>query len=303
MPSEYEDERELDDYNSEDCDCDAYWKLQCRVHTTRREAQRKARPFSIPKGVSTYRAIELCRRVQRGLLWYIPIPNADLRKFIDDRGLQTVHNYNAIATTKTASIIPKNELVQILEKADDEATFERFTELPPELRSRVYELHFQSFEEPLYAPSQPPITKVSKLLRTESTPLFYQNVSVRLWTNPNLQVSHWTKDLPVSQAFVSNTSEEHIPMLRRFCLSCSRPELGNYDIDLVRGIVSCKTSNQCFAAVQRWAHIKSIMEKRLGETAKDIAARSGLRKMLLSDLGSFLDAEGAAVREWEAMSG
>ena len=46
MPSEYEDERELDDYNPEDCDCDAYWKLQCRVHTTRREAQRKARPFS-----------------------------------------------------------------------------------------------------------------------------------------------------------------------------------------------------------------------------------------------------------------
>lgn len=49
-----------------------------------------------------------------------------------------------------------------------------FEDLPAELRVHIYEFHLQDLKADRIIPTQPPITKVSRLLREESLPLFYK---------------------------------------------------------------------------------------------------------------------------------
>ncbi|KAI5359876.1 hypothetical protein Slin15195_G117360 [Septoria linicola] len=65
-------------------------------------------------------------------------------------------------------------------------TFHRFLDLPPELRNRIYETYFAEFKTPLYAPSQPPITKVSRQLRAETLAMFYGSSTFRIAFLPSV---------------------------------------------------------------------------------------------------------------------
>jgi hypothetical protein len=62
--------------------------------------------------------------------------------------------------------------VRELEADDERATFTKFLGLPPELRNRIYTVHFESFPN-LDLPTTPPITQVSRQLRQETLTLFY----------------------------------------------------------------------------------------------------------------------------------
>ena len=59
-----------------------------------------------------------------------------------------------------------------LEQADEGTTFHHFLDLPAELRSHVYAHYFSSLPR-LEQPVQPPISRVSRLVRQESLPIFY----------------------------------------------------------------------------------------------------------------------------------
>lgn len=67
----------------------------------------------------------------------------------------------------------KAEIIQALEKADEDRTFYGFAELPPELRVHIFELYFRSFTE-LEWPGIPPVAQASRLFRQEALPLFYK---------------------------------------------------------------------------------------------------------------------------------
>ena len=69
--------------------------------------------------------------------------------------------------------------MEILEEADENTGFERLLDLPPELRVLIYGLHFDSMPE-LREPVQPPLSKVSRLLRQESLPIFYSTCTFKL---------------------------------------------------------------------------------------------------------------------------
>jgi hypothetical protein len=70
----------------------------------------------------------------------------------------------------------RQKIVDVLEHADDNATFERFIDLPPELRVRTYTIYFESFGVDARAVLSvpPPPCETSRLLRKESLLLFYQ---------------------------------------------------------------------------------------------------------------------------------
>lgn len=108
------------------------------------------------------RTIEVLHRFERGLLAYDRSSKSELRVFVRNRGLQD--------TIPATTLKPK--MLALLEAADNAATFDRFLELPPELRLRVYELHFDSFGLVDIA-EQPPIAMVSRIIRREALPLFY----------------------------------------------------------------------------------------------------------------------------------
>ena len=66
-----------------------------------------------------------------------------------------------------------------LEQTDDEATLDRFMDLPPELRTRIYALYFQELKLPL-CPKQPPLLEVSRHVRREALELFYSSCNFEL---------------------------------------------------------------------------------------------------------------------------
>ena len=108
---------------------------------------------------------ECLKRSDRGLLSYLKYTNDELRELIRIRGIDT----DSISGDKGH----RGELIDALEKEDDNRSFGSFTQLPAELRARIYKYYFEDLEDSLHAPKQPPLTRVSRLLREETLPLFY----------------------------------------------------------------------------------------------------------------------------------
>ncbi|CZT20612.1 uncharacterized protein RCC_06470 [Ramularia collo-cygni] len=129
-------------------------------------------------GTSRSRLRILAYRAQRRLRCYDGDPKNLLRIFCRQRGLP-------IALQKAHKL----ELIKALETADELATFDRFLDLPAELRLLVYGFHFDDFEmranctdkilshRELTYPATPAIAQVCSLIRRESLPCFYQTTS------------------------------------------------------------------------------------------------------------------------------
>ncbi|KAK5127352.1 hypothetical protein LTR85_006691 [Meristemomyces frigidus] len=119
--------------------------------------------YDFNNSADTARLKHLLSRAERNLISYDKCDLEELAGFCKSRGL-AVRGEEDVTS-----------LITILERADEEATFERFDALPAELRVHIYRCHFESFTDGLEAPVQPPITKVSKLSRKEALPLFYHS--------------------------------------------------------------------------------------------------------------------------------
>jgi hypothetical protein len=103
-----------------------------------------------------------------------------------------------IAFTKSRSIVvppqvhgrfTKDSLVTALLEADEGSTFSRLLDLPPEIRNMIYEFYMDSFRAAPYTvyetrvlllPDQPPLGRVSRQLRQEVLPLFYESFCFQL---------------------------------------------------------------------------------------------------------------------------
>lgn len=116
---------------------------------------------------STNRLRQLYVRHLHRFLSYEKLSARELRSFVKQRGLPKM------ATTKSTTATLRAQL----EQADEDATFDRFSDLPPELRQRIFEHHFDSFDVPpkyVTRPGgQPPVIFASKQTGLEAPPLFY----------------------------------------------------------------------------------------------------------------------------------
>lgn len=111
------------------------------------------------------------RHYEAGACNYTTWITVELVKAVTDRDI----------VKRNASRFEKDDLMHILFSADAKRTFPRFTELPPELRVDVYEVHMARFTRtPLSCPTDPPITRASRLLRIEALPVFYKTCTFRL---------------------------------------------------------------------------------------------------------------------------
>ncbi|KAF7185803.1 hypothetical protein HII31_12905 [Pseudocercospora fuligena] len=109
----------------------------------------------------------IASRLEKGLFSYERCSKDSLRLFCASRRI-------AIESTD-----PKHLLCGTLHKADASATFEKFMDLPPELRVLIFDFHLDWLTDHLdekdiigeaYRP--PPITRACKLIRKEALPLF-----------------------------------------------------------------------------------------------------------------------------------
>ena len=141
-----------------------HWKLPHCVGMRTEDVKRKleTRRFYCPSSTERSRLIELFDRANRGFMSYDGCSVTELRSFANDRQL----DLDISGTTK-------EELVQLLDQADEEATFDHFLDLPAELRARIYTFHIIGFDA-MHSPTPPPITEVCQLVRKETLSLFYR---------------------------------------------------------------------------------------------------------------------------------
>jgi hypothetical protein len=105
-----------------------------------------------------------------------------------------------------------------LEQADEDATFDRFSELPPEVREQIFEQYFDSLNNYLGGVSipggQPPIALASRQARLEALPLYYSRCLFRDCVSGNWPDGSFDRSVPA----------HHLPRLRLL-------ELSDFDCD------------------------------------------------------------------------
>jgi hypothetical protein len=112
----------------------------------------------------------LVAQIEKGFLPYTKCFEEELRHFAASRGFSDTRPHESA----------KDKLIAKLERADRAITFPRFLDLPPELRERIYAFHFRWLDQLPERFHQPPICHLSRLVRIESLPLFYENAIFQL---------------------------------------------------------------------------------------------------------------------------
>jgi hypothetical protein len=137
-----------------------YWAIGGSQYETQRVAG---------SGADWASRINRSDRKDRGLLDYKNCKVTELKGFFGARGIKlpTGRRY-------------KVDLIAALEKADDEATFTKFSDLPPELRLTIADKYFDALPVLPRLPHQPPLTLASPALRGEALPLFHPNTTLTL---------------------------------------------------------------------------------------------------------------------------
>lgn len=151
-----------------------YWKLDPGDHLKSRILRQRLeeKTFAVLKRVNNTRLRALYVRCQRGLMSYEGLSFRELKLYAAQRGIKITVFPKATPTTIKAQ----------LEQADEDATFNRLDDLPPELRLMIFQHYYNSLmstERPKNR-EQPPLTLASRITRQESLPLFYNSYDLQL---------------------------------------------------------------------------------------------------------------------------
>ena len=120
----------------------------------------------------------LQRYRDRKLLRYHHCTDAELYKSIHDRGLKTYSLMERPRTKRKLCNRDRKPLVSVLEAADEELRFDKFLELPIELRCLVYEYYLAPCGRTIECSELPRLADASPLIRREFLPVFFTNLEV-----------------------------------------------------------------------------------------------------------------------------
>ncbi|KAF2161662.1 hypothetical protein M409DRAFT_59042 [Zasmidium cellare ATCC 36951] len=223
---------------------DDYWKLTKDLRST----VNRLSPGAFE------RAQELFSRKLRGSLDYERCTVKELTRFSLHRQLLKAqegslesHRHGDGASSRMESEQEKASLVALLEKADNDQGFDRFLDLPPELRACVYDSYFRLLlemnDESLTSPLPPPITEVCSVLRKETLKPFYQTCFLDL----RFEESSGNYRMAEKESrFFLNAPPSHVAMVRKIKLRCEFRTGGLWfpvavETDIGTGAVPAKT--------------------------------------------------------------
>ena len=175
---------------------DTYWAIGTPLKPPVREQQRDGKKiYAVDPEAQKDR--DRVNRKERGLPDYEDCSAAELLNFIQSRGLNiSISTLPDLSTNDTLHIDEsdleilesnKKDHIAILQKADDAATFNKFLELAPELRTIIYEKYHENFVKLPTLPQQPPLAFVSKQIRAEALPIFFAESTFILRLHENVQ--------------------------------------------------------------------------------------------------------------------
>jgi len=145
-----------------------YWRLQSPHGPTsdiKDELERRGYSTGNIKDPAWLR--ESLIRSNMGQTSYVLCTNDELRGYIAARKIDS----KALISPRRKGF--RSELIELLDKADQNPQFHKFMDLPPEIRNRIYDMYYKAFEKPLHTPAQPPLVLASSQLRREALQLFY----------------------------------------------------------------------------------------------------------------------------------
>jgi hypothetical protein len=150
----------------------AYWKLPDFNTQTTKQLHRELndRGYRIASGTRKAQLVYHRERHERNLPSYVKYTAAELGKFARARGL----------IPSSGKAPSKLDLIDLLSEADENPRFERFAELPPELRVLVYEHYVEGFCDVENTLLPPPLALMSKQLMKEVMPVFYERSVFKL---------------------------------------------------------------------------------------------------------------------------
>ena len=166
---------------------DDYWKLDLHYNLTAKEmrALLEERHYNVGTLMDKGRLKEHLRRTDLGLPSYYDLTIDGLRALLALRKVSSDHGTSYGFTMK-------RRLVKWLEEADLHPDFNRFLGLPPELRNKVYGYYYAGLRQPIYAPSQPPLSRICRQIRKESLPMFYAVCEFEFRLQRYTQLSKWS---------------------------------------------------------------------------------------------------------------
>ena len=147
---------------------DLYWRLRHGDKATKSdlESELKAAGYGLTTASKSL-LLAQANRVKRGFtVRYQFCTLAELNGFAKARKLSKSKYHH--------------QQVMRLAVADDQRTFPKFLQLPPEIRNLVYHFHFAAMPRKLRTCSQPPIARTSTQLRSEALSLFYSTKCIEL---------------------------------------------------------------------------------------------------------------------------
>ncbi|KAK3615453.1 hypothetical protein LTR22_027432 [Elasticomyces elasticus] len=151
---------------------DQYWRLSAFAVASKNDLLpfvNKGGYTALAKTITKDTVLGYAFRIECEQLCYFRCSDAELKRFVKDRGIDTPEGR-----------FRRSAIIEVLEHADEELAFTKFLDLPPELRTIVYDYYLAVFPEVLRNPVQPPLTRVCRLLRTETLPMFYQRTTFQV---------------------------------------------------------------------------------------------------------------------------
>ncbi|KAK4899335.1 hypothetical protein LTR49_027658 [Elasticomyces elasticus] len=151
---------------------DQYWRLSAFAVASKNDLLpfvNKGGYTALAKTITKDTVLGYAFRIECEQLCYFRCSDAELKRFVKDRGLDTPEGR-----------FRRSAIIEVLEHADEELAFTKFLDLPPELRTIIYDYYLAVFPEVLRNPVQPPSTRVCRLLRTETLPMFYQRTTFQV---------------------------------------------------------------------------------------------------------------------------
>ena len=282
-----------------------YWKLPPlgahTVHSLKDRLEQRGYATACIKDYVWLR--ESLVRSLLGQTSYVPCTNDELRGFIKARGIDTIH-----VITKGAKGLRK-ELIQVLDEADQNPLFTKFLRLPPEIRNRIYNIHFADFTQPLNTPVQPPLTLTCSQIRAETLQMFYSACTFEITLEQHIAFNYIRSRNesrlhipPKTLLWFHSLAPQNLAALRRLRFDFATPHaqhqqwwrgnpefghgcLGWFELEILRG----EGKGEVRACIQegptqyRWLPVQ-VLKERVRRVVAGINGREGPVELRTEDL-------------------
>lgn len=232
--------------------------------------------------------VPFMQRIDRCLPCYHICANDELERFCRDRRICIFPQ-----AKKQTGKKKRQAMIDVLFEADKGLSFNRFLDLPPELRNEVYELSMTSYPEELNTPTHPPLARTCKLVRNEVLPMFYHSHRFQLiYSRPHSAPFDTPFGAHVETcAFLHAVPPECVGAIEKLklmfytedkkCLTDSI--LCRVDVEGA-GDVKITVTHLEFDSQERREALEEVVNANLSVEVRKVAAREGKKKLRLTDL-------------------